>query len=65
MNYIVPTKEIESLWQEVLKYRAQNAKEDRGDMFKKGTPDYILEYQKRIDEFYSPETDASKETLIM
>ena len=52
MSFIVPTKEIKELETIVFPYRSLNEKENRGDGFKEGTPDYILEMANRIDEFY-------------
>ena len=52
MSFIVPTKEIKKLETIVYPYRSLNKKENRGDGFKEGTPDYILEMNEKIDKFY-------------
>ena len=52
MCFIVPTKEIKELERKVFPYRSMNKRENRGDGFKEGTPDYILEIEKKINAFY-------------
>lgn len=56
MNYLAPTKEIEEMWSKIVPYLARNEKEDRGDGFKKGTPDSIIEMDQKIHEFFAKDT---------
>ena len=53
MCYVVTTPRIKKLQDAVRPYRAKSKEEDRGDLFIEGTPDYIVEYDKEIGEFYN------------
>jgi len=58
MGYIEPTKEIEIMFNKVNQFRARNAREDRGDGFKEGTPDEIVEMNNRVHKYYKEHDDG-------
>ncbi len=65
MSYKFTTDRIEELNKIVEPYRAKSAEEDRGDLFIEGTPDYILEYDKEIDDYFNEGTvDANGNPLL-
>lgn len=53
MSYVIATPRIKKLQDEVRPYRARSKDQDRGDHFIEGTPDYIVEYEKEIFEYYN------------
>ncbi|MBQ6638231.1 MAG: hypothetical protein IJH82_06205 [Lachnospiraceae bacterium] len=53
MCYVTPTPRIKYLEELIRPYRATCKEEDRGDLFKEGTPPEILEYKKEVSQFYS------------
>ena len=50
--FIEPTPRIREIQEIVKSYRARCKEEDRGDHFKTGTPNEVIQYEKEISEFY-------------
>ena len=58
MGYVPPTKEIEIMFKKVNRFRARNAREDRGDGFREGTPDEIIEMNDKIHQYVKEHDDG-------
>ena len=58
MGYIEPTKEIEIMFKKVNRFRARNPREDRGDGFRDGTPDEIIEMNNKVHKYYEENDDG-------
>ena len=65
MSYKYTNKRIEELIKKVVPYRAKSAEEDRGDTFIVGTPDYILEYENEINDYFNEGTTDSNGNPLM
>lgn len=51
MDYFEYPDHIKHLLDEIGPYRAHNAEEDRGDGFKEGTPNYILDFRDMVRKY--------------
>ena len=58
MGYVELTEEMEIMWTKVKRFFAKNAKEDRGDGFREGTPDEIVEMYDKIHQYINDHDDG-------
>ena len=57
--------EIIKLKKQIAPYEAQSAEEDRGDGFVVNTPDYILEYEKKVLDFVRKASTGTRGELLI
>ncbi len=63
--YVDSTPRIKELEAAIQPYRAMSANEDRGDSFIDGTPDYIVDYNKEVYNFYHDATVSKNGKKLM